>query len=249
MLDHCAGGAAAGARDFSGRRCGQFRLRLRAPDGTHIAATEQYAKQALQLIEDEVGGRERGADARLRRHDPLQFSGQRRLSMVARAGRSILYVDLKDAARHRRRRVERAAAKATWRRRCRRCGSRFEPADIVNEVMSFGSPTPVEIAVSGPEFCRRPAVCREDSQRAGTRLPFLRDLQFGQSLDYPTIEVNVDREKAGLAGLDAARRLASAGDGDVVQPLRRAELLGRSEERHRLPGAGRDSAAGGPQAG
>jgi hypothetical protein len=28
----------------------------------------------------------------------------------------------------------------------------FEPADIINEVMSFGSPTPVEISVSGPNF-------------------------------------------------------------------------------------------------
>ena len=32
----------------------------------------------------------------------------------------------------------------------------FEPSDIVNEVMSFGSPTPVEIAVSGPSFADRP---------------------------------------------------------------------------------------------
>ena len=28
----------------------------------------------------------------------------------------------------------------------------FEPADIVSEVMSFGSPTPVEVAVSGPKY-------------------------------------------------------------------------------------------------
>jgi hypothetical protein len=28
----------------------------------------------------------------------------------------------------------------------------FEPADIINEVMSFGSPTPVEVAVNGPNF-------------------------------------------------------------------------------------------------
>ena len=26
----------------------------------------------------------------------------------------------------------------------------FEPADIVNQIMSFGSPTPIEISVSGP---------------------------------------------------------------------------------------------------
>ena len=45
------------------------------------------------------------------------------------------------------------------------------------------------------------------------RIPFLRDLQVGQSLDYPTIEVNVDREKAGLAGLvpaDVSRAIVTA---------------------------------------
>ena len=34
---------------------GQFRMRLRAPDGTHINRTEEIAKQALQLVADEVG--------------------------------------------------------------------------------------------------------------------------------------------------------------------------------------------------
>ena len=32
------------------------------------------------------------------------------------------------------------------------------------------------------------------------RIPFLRDVQFEQTLDYPTVEVNIDREKAGLSG-------------------------------------------------
>jgi multidrug efflux pump subunit AcrB len=31
-------------------------------------------------------------------------------------------------------------------------------------------------------------------------IPFLRDIGFVQSLDYPTVEVNIDREKAGLSG-------------------------------------------------
>jgi multidrug efflux pump subunit AcrB len=45
------------------------------------------------------------------------------------------------------------------------------------------------------------------------KISFLRDLQIGQSLDYPTIQVNVDREKAGLAGLmpvDVSRALVTA---------------------------------------
>src|SRR5207248_3332145 len=34
---------------------GAFRLRLRAPDGTHIGRTEQYAKQALEIVGETVG--------------------------------------------------------------------------------------------------------------------------------------------------------------------------------------------------
>src|SRR5690606_38570076 len=34
---------------------GAFRLRLRAPDGTHIAKSEQYAKEALDIVADTVG--------------------------------------------------------------------------------------------------------------------------------------------------------------------------------------------------
>ena len=38
-------------------------------------------------------------------------------------------------------------------------------------------------------------------------------MQFGQSLDYPTVDVNVDREKAGLMGVkmaDVSRSLVTA---------------------------------------
>ncbi len=71
----------------------------------------------------------------------------------------------------------------------------FEPADIVNEVMSFGSPTPIEVAVSGPKMADNRAYAeRLHDQLAGVRS--LRDLQYVQSFDYPTVEVQFDRERA-----------------------------------------------------
>ena len=63
----------------------------------------------------------------------------------------------------------------------------FEPADIVNEVMSFGSPTPVEVAVSGPNLADNRAYAEKVRDELA-KIPSLRDLQFGQSLDYPTVE-------------------------------------------------------------
>src|SRR5207249_549360 len=67
----------------------------------------------------------------------------------------------------------------------------FEPADIVNEVMSFGSPTPVEVAVSGLTFTGEKRgehqAYVEKVRQELAKIPSLRDLQFAQSLDYPAV--------------------------------------------------------------
>src|SRR5207248_10290610 len=93
----------------------------------------------------------------------------------------------------------------------------FEPADIVNEVMSFGSATPVEVAVSGLAFTGPKAaehqayVDKVHGELA--KIGSLRDLQFAQSLDYPAVAVEVDRERGGLSGLttsNVVRSLVSA---------------------------------------
>ena len=119
----------------------------------------------------------------------------------------------------------------------------FEPADIVSEVMSFGSPTPVEFTVNGPNLAENRAYA-EKVQAELAKVPSLRDLQFVQSLDYPTVGVQIDREKAGLSGVSVAEVARSAGRRDVVEPVRRPELLARPQVGDRLPGPGRDPLPG-----
>ena len=58
------------------------------------------------------------------------------------------------------------------------------------------------------------------------RIPYLRDVQFEQTLDYPTVEVDIDREKAGLSGVTVEDVAQGARHGDVVDPVHRPELLG-----------------------
>jgi len=88
----------------------------------------------------------------------------------------------------------------------------FEAADIVSQVMSFGSPTPVEVAVQGPSLA-------DDYGYAGkiqsqlAKLGFLRDLQFAQEYNYPTLDININRERAGQFGLsmsDVVRSIVPA---------------------------------------
>jgi multidrug efflux pump subunit AcrB len=189
-----------------------FRLRLRAADGTHIVKSEQIAKQALDIVASEV--KRENVDL------SLGYVGMIHSNFPVNAvyqwsrgpEEAILYVDLKDKAH-----IDVEALKETLRSRFAKelpAGTRssFEPADIINDVMSFGSPTPIDISISGSNFADSRAYAEKVREQLAA-LPFLRDLQYGQSLDYPTVAVNVDREKAGLAGLtpaDVARSLVTA---------------------------------------
>jgi len=80
-----------------------------------------------------------------------------------------------------------------------KCTFGFGPGDIVSEVMSFGSQTPIAVRLVGTDL----KMVRQHAEKilAGMRrIPHLRDVGFEQQLDYPTYEVEIDREKAGLSG-------------------------------------------------
>jgi multidrug efflux pump subunit AcrB len=189
----------------------QFRLRLRAPDGTHIGRSEQIAQRALTLIAETVGAGNVDLTLGYVGAIPSSYPINGVYQWSRGPEEAILYVDLKEETG-----INVEQLKETLRDRLRqempelRCS--FEPSDIVNEVMSFGSPTPIEVAVSGPNFADSRAYA-ERIHAELAKIPALRDLQYAQSMDYPTIEVRVDRQKAGLAGLtpaDVSRSLVTA---------------------------------------
>ena len=54
---------------------------------------------------------------------------------------------------------------------------------------------------------RQPRLRGEDLRREMRKIPSLRDLQFGQVMDYPRIKIDVDRERAGSRRRDGGRRV------------------------------------------
>lgn len=190
---------------------GQFRLRMRGPDGTHIEKTESLAKQSLEIISQELGKENvsltLGYVGMIHSNFPVNAVYQ----WSRGPEEAILYVGLKDGfpmsdqelKERLRQRLTAAMPEVRFS---------FEPSDIVNEVMSFGSPAPIEVVVSGTDFGKNREFA-EKLRQVLTEVPSLRDVQLGQSMDYPTVMVNVDREKAGLAGimpLDVSRALVTA---------------------------------------
>ena len=101
----------------------------------------------------------------------------------------------------------------------------FEPGDIVNRIMNFGTSTPVEVAITGPDFAASRTFAAKVRDELA-RIPALRDLQYGQALDYPGDSGRCESPDGRPAGRDRRSDWAFVCGGDLVQPLRRAELLG-----------------------
>jgi multidrug efflux pump subunit AcrB len=220
------GGDQVGREIFPTVDSGQFQVRLRAPTGTRIRVTEQLAVQALEAIKEKVGPDNVAISVGYVGLIPssypintvyLWMSGpEEAVLRVALEPDSEIQVEkLKAELRQelrkvlqdwlRRRLQEEKLPPAVVERRVSDLKLSFEPADIVNEVMSFGSPTPVEVAVSGIAFSgpeRAQHLAYVEKVRAElARVPSLRDLQYVQPLDYPAVKVQVDRQLVGASGL------------------------------------------------
>ena len=182
---------------------GEFRLRLRAPDGTHITKTEQITLEVLDVIREQVGGQNIALTLGYVGTVPTSFPINAVYQWSRGPEEALLRIALKHGSG-----ISTEAMKETLRAELAkrfpdvRCS--FEPADIISEVMSFGSPTPIEIAARGSSLDDNRAFILKAKAEL-EKLPFLRDLQVAQSLDYPTVNVQIDREKAGLSGTTASQ--------------------------------------------
>jgi multidrug efflux pump subunit AcrB len=227
-------GTPLGTEIFPTVDAGQFQLRLRAPTGTRIEWAEQMTVQALEGVAEAAGGKDKVAvslgwvgivPSSYPINSVYLFTGgpEEAVIRVALKPDSGVRVDeLKELLRETlpqrlghwlAKRLEAEGVPADQiARRAQGIRLSFEPADIVNEVMSFGAPTPVEVAVSGQKLADNKRYA--DALRAElAKVPGLRDLQYVQALDYPTIDVAIDRERTGQSGLtaqDVARSLLTA---------------------------------------
>jgi multidrug efflux pump subunit AcrB len=207
-------GSSLGTEIFPIVDTGQFQLHLRAPAGTHIERTEQITLQTLDAIKREAGPDNVEISLGFVGTQPPNYpintiylwsSGPEEavLQVQLKRGTGIGIEDLQERLRHK---LPQELPGVRFS---------FEPSDIVSRVMSFGAPTPIEVAVSGPNLTESRQYA--DKLRAKlAELPALRDLEF---LDYPTVKVTLDRERAGVLGVTT---------GDVANSL----VAGTSSSRY-----------------
>jgi multidrug efflux pump subunit AcrB len=76
----------------------------------------------------------------------------------------------------------------------------FLPADIVSQILNFGSPAPIDVQVSGPDKAKDEAYAASLAKQMAA-IPGAADVRLQQSSHYPEFGIDVDRTRAGLTGI------------------------------------------------
>jgi multidrug efflux pump subunit AcrB len=187
-------GLALGTDIFPRIDTNAIQMRLRAPSGTRVERTERIAQDVLRAVEEIVGPDAVEASIAFVGVQPSSYPVNLIFLWTGGPHEAVMRIAFDEAAG-----VASAEVEERLRERLPQIAPgttvTFEAPDLVSQVMSFGAPTPVEIAVAGPSLPDSEAYARRAAARLG-ELPFLRDVELGELLDYPSVEINVDRERA-----------------------------------------------------
>jgi multidrug efflux pump subunit AcrB len=205
-----------------------LRIRVRAPAGTRIEETERIVLRALETIRREIGDANIAITSDFVGVVPSSYPVNLIHLFTSGPQEAVIQVALADHAS--RGPALREKLRQSLRREFPALQVSFEAADLVSQVMSFGSPTPVEVAVQGASLPDDYAWAQK-LQAQMVKLPFLRDLQFAQEMNYPTMDIAIDRDRAGQLGLTMA---------DVAQSV----VPATSSSRFTQPNYWRDPASG-----
>jgi multidrug efflux pump subunit AcrB len=218
-----------GTEIFPTSDTGQLQIRMRAPAGTVIEQTELIALKTLDVIKQVVGPENVEISTDFVGVQAASYPINTIYLFTAGPHEAVLRVALKPSApiggeelRERLRKAFGAALPGT--------AFSFEAPDIISQVMSFGSPTPIQVEVQSPSMpAGRAHAAKVFAELA--KIPDLRDLAYVQALDYPTLDVTIDRDRAGQLGLSMA---------DVARPL----VTATSSSRFVAPNYWRDPKSG-----
>jgi HAE1 family hydrophobic/amphiphilic exporter-1 len=175
---------------------GQFVINLKAPSGTRVELTEDYVKQVedvihqvvppneLQIIVSNIGITTDFSAIYTPNSAPHTAFVQVSLKEGHKVG-SYEYM----------RRV-----RAQLSQKLPQLSTYFQSGGLVDAVINLGLPAPIDVQVSGNDLNQ---VYATAAKIAGPvrGLGSVSDVLIPQDIDYPALELDVDREKAGLLGL------------------------------------------------
>ena len=177
---------------------GQFVINVKAPTGTRLELTEKMVKQIEAIIREEVPADELAVVVSNIGVTP-GFSS----IYTSNSGQHTATVQASLKEHHRlgsyeymnrvRRRVQSELPQLS---------AYFQGGGLVDAVLNLGLPAPIDIQVSGSDLEKANETANQIAQKVRA-LPGVSDVLVPQDIDYPALQLDVDRNRASQLGLSS----------------------------------------------
>jgi multidrug efflux pump subunit AcrB len=185
-----------GVSFFPRTDAGQFVINVKAPTGTRIELTEGYVAKVEDIIRQVVPPKELNtivSNIGLQADLSSLFSPNSSMNTaVVQAG---LTEDHKESSFTYMREVRDKIANQLPELR-----TYFHSGGLVDAVLNQGMPAPIDVQVSGMDLHEDDLIA-QNLARQFKALPGVSDVYTPQDLNYPSLEINVNRERASELGL------------------------------------------------
>ncbi len=178
---------------------GQLQLRVREPDGTRLEVTEQTTKGVLAIIDSAVHGHIAISSAYVGLV-PSNFGSSNLYIFNSGTHESVIQVNLDEDYKVRIEDLKEEIRKDIFEKYPELRIS-FEPIELTDKIMAQGANTPIEVRIAGKDMGDIKTYSAKLLAKL-RQIPFLRDVQIAQPLNYPTVNITVDRNKLALIGLN-----------------------------------------------
>jgi HAE1 family hydrophobic/amphiphilic exporter-1 len=186
-----------GVSFFPRTDAGQFIINVRAPTGTRIEMTEKYVKEVEGIVHDVVPPAELNTIV-----SNIGVMADLSALFTPNSGMHTAFVQVGLKEDHR-------VSSFEYMNRVRDHIARelpelrtyFQSGGLVDSVLNQGAPAPIDVQVSGADLQTDDRIA-EDFARQFRALPGVSDVYVPQDMDYPALQVNVNRERASQLGLD-----------------------------------------------
>ncbi len=177
---------------------GQLQLRIREPDGTRLEVTERTTKAVLDIIDSTVDHHIAITSAYVGLV-PSNFGTSNLYIFNSGTHESVIQVNLSDDYKVKMEDLKELLRQNIFQK-FPNIKISFEPIELTEKIMAQGASTPIEVRIAGKNINDIKTYSAKLLEKLKS-ISFLRDLQIAQPLNFPTINITVDRQKLAMLGL------------------------------------------------
>jgi HAE1 family hydrophobic/amphiphilic exporter-1 len=175
---------------------GQFVINIKAPSGTRIELTEDYVKQVEQIVQEVVPSNELQI---IVSNIGITTDFSALYTPNSASHTAFVQVSLKeghkaDSYEYMRR------VREQLNRKLPQLNTYFQSGGLVDAVINLGLPAPIDVQISGNNLDQTYAMAARIAAQV-RQIRGVSDVLIPQDIDYPALQLDIDREKASLLGL------------------------------------------------